>query len=97
MPLAQSVLTVPVWYGPTAEQVGPSVAEVAHEYGHRHHRMHAFEAGVASFQGSSGLATLAGLSRPAGKASRTYTNADIDQLNQSNGTVKWDNKTEHID
>jgi len=30
------------------------------------------------------------------KASRTYTNQDVDQVNQTNGTVKYDGKTEHI-
>jgi hypothetical protein len=30
------------------------------------------------------------------KASRTYTNQDIDQVNQKNGMVKYDGKTEHI-
>jgi hypothetical protein len=52
--------------------------------------------GVASFQGDIGVATLAGLSRPAGKASRTITNADIDRVNQTNGQAKWDGKTEQL-
>ena len=30
------------------------------------------------------------------KASRTYTNQDIDRINQQTGTVKYDSKTEKI-
>jgi hypothetical protein len=30
------------------------------------------------------------------KAGRTLTNQDVDQLNQKNGTVKYDGKTERI-
>jgi hypothetical protein len=30
------------------------------------------------------------------KASHSYTNQDIDQVNQKNGMVKYDGKTEHI-
>jgi hypothetical protein len=33
---------------------------------------------------------------PSRKASRTYTNQDADRMNQSNGTVKYRGKTEHI-
>lgn len=93
-PPPQGVLTVPQWYGPTPE-FGPSVAEVAREHA-RHHKMHGGDFGAASFQSTTGLATLAGLSRPQGKAARTYTNADIDRINQNTGTVKWDNKSEKI-
>jgi hypothetical protein len=35
-------------------------------------------------------------SSAAKKAARTYTNHDVDQVNQKNGTVKYDGKTEHI-
>jgi hypothetical protein len=30
------------------------------------------------------------------KASRTYSNQDVDQVNQKNGTVKYRGKTEHL-
>jgi len=33
---------------------------------------------------------------PAKKASRTYTNADVDRFNQNTGTVKYDGKTEQM-
>ena len=35
-------------------------------------------------------------STPARKASRTYTNQDVDRVNQGTGTVKYRGKTEHI-
>jgi hypothetical protein len=30
------------------------------------------------------------------KASRTYTNQDIDRISQQTGTAKWDGKTEKL-
>jgi len=35
-------------------------------------------------------------SASARKASRTYTNQDVDHMNQGTGTVKYRGKTEHI-
>jgi hypothetical protein len=90
----RTVFTVPTWYGPTPEDFGPAAEAGPRPHRHHHHGM--FQAGSASFQEGYGVAQLAGLSRPAGKASRTITNADIDGLNQSNGQVKWDGKTEQV-
>jgi hypothetical protein len=91
-----TVDTVPTWYGPTPQdESGPIVVSGPRERGfHRHGRM--FQSGSASFQGELGLAQMAGLSRPAGKAARTITNADIDHLNQTTGQAKWDGKTEQL-
>ena len=30
------------------------------------------------------------------RAARTYTNQDVERMNQQNGQVKWDGKTEKI-
>src|SRR5581483_1651611 len=73
----QTVLTVPTWYGPTPSQVIAGVAqtEVASEPA-RHG--HGFAVGSASFQIDHGAAELAGLSKPGGKAQRSFTNQSID-------------------
>ena len=90
----QTVLTIPTWYGPTPAQVvaGVTASETAEPARHGH----GFATGSASFQVNHGLAELAGLSRPAGKATRTFTNDDVSRMNQNTGTVKYDGKTEKI-
>ena len=95
----RTVFSVTHWYGPDAEELGAAEPETITEHGMHHERMHherPFDAGIAAFQSSEGLATLAGLSKPGGKASRTITNQDVDQLNQNNGTVKYRGKTEKL-
>jgi len=89
----RTVLTVPTWYGPTPEDLGPIEAGPRL---HGHHQGRVFQTGSASFQDGYGVAQLAGMSRPAGKATRTITNADIDRMNQTTGEVKWDSKTEKL-
>jgi hypothetical protein len=86
------VFTQPVWYGPSA----------APQFG-GHPRMHdqKEQGGGATFiAGPSGdswsVAQMMTGSGPARKASRTYTNQDVDRVNQTNGTVKYHGKTEHI-
>ena len=54
-----------------------------------------FELGAASFQGSRGAAQLvAGSQQP---PARTVTNDDINRLNQQNGIVRFNGKTEKIE
>jgi hypothetical protein len=91
----QTVLTVPTWYGPTPGQLVAGVATTEAASESMHHG-HGFLTGSASFQIEHGVAQLAGMSRPAGKAQRTYTNADVDSMNQNTGTVKYDGKTEKL-
>jgi len=87
------VYTQPVWYGPsaTAETPTESMSE-----GRPARRAHAFDVGVATWQSSESVTHLMASSTGAKKASRTYTNQDVDQVNQTNGTVKYGGKTEHI-
>jgi hypothetical protein len=88
------VFTQPTWYGPSA----------AVEFGepmHGHMRGQKKERGEATFiagpsEGNWSVAQLMVGSAPAAKASRTYTNQDVDRMNQSTGTVKYGGKTEHI-
>jgi hypothetical protein len=84
--------TQPSWLGPSV------VSETAPEgmtEGRPAHRAHAFDVGVASWQSSTGAAHLMANSSTK-RAGRTYTNQDVDQQNQKNGTVKYRGKTEHI-
>jgi hypothetical protein len=103
------VYTIPVWYGPNAAAPTQGVlVEMRHEHEmemhggmHEHGAMHEgrehhVEIGIASFQSSQGAAQLMASAGPAKKASRTYTNADIDRFNQSTGSVKYDGKSEKI-
>jgi len=87
------VYTQPVWYGPsgTAETPTESMSEGRHGQ-----RAHAFDVGVASWQSGESVTHLLASSTGARKASRTYTNQDVDQVNQKNGTVTYGGKTEHI-
>jgi len=87
------VYTQPVWYGPswTAETPTESMSEGRHGQ-----RAHALDVGVASWQSSESVTHLLASSTGARKASRTYTNQDVDQVNQKNGTVTYGGKTEHI-
>jgi hypothetical protein len=103
------VYTVPVWYGPS-ESNSAVVEEPMHPQhemgmhpGHRemmemhgehqmqHHRAYDYAAGYDM----TGIAALA-KTAAAKKASRTYTNDDIDRMNQSTGKVKYDGKTQEM-
>lgn len=91
------VFTQPTWYGPSAAvEVGGPMPEPMH--GHMHGQK---ERGAAEFiagpsEGNWSVAQLMAGSAPVAKASRTYTNQDLDRLNQGTGTVKYRGKTEHI-
>ncbi len=52
--------------------------------------------GVASYEGDLSAKQLMAWYGPAKKASRTYTNADVDRFNQGTGTVKYNGKTEQM-
>jgi hypothetical protein len=49
---------------------------------------------VATWQSSQSVTNL--MASGAKKASRTYSQQDIDQVNQKNGTVKYRGRTEHM-
>jgi len=105
------VNTVPVWYGPsrTVDVPQPWQYSQAFQHGRGHAEMGAppmhaqhgqnergfdFIAGPVEESGSAaGLVADAG---PARKAGRTFTNQDVDQMNQKTGTVKYRGKTERL-
>lgn len=100
------VYTEPVWYGePPAGlltqpmRYGPAAgAEARREHMHAREEAgeQAFDFEVSPRESSESVARLMTGSGTARKASRTYTNQDVDQVNQHNGSVKYDGKTEHI-
>jgi hypothetical protein len=87
------VYTQPVWYGPSETEETPRESMPEGRHGQR---AHAFDVGVASWPSSESVTHLMASSTGARKAARTYTNQDVDQVNQTNGTVKYGGKTEHI-
>jgi hypothetical protein len=92
-PVWSGVYTQPAWFGPSAAVEAPtdSIPE-----GRPTRRAHAFDVGVASWQSSQSVTYLMANRSGAKKASRTYNNQDVDQVNQQNGTVKYRGKTEHM-
>jgi len=84
------VYSQPVWYGPSE---APEIAARPAREGGRKHEAPQFDF-ISS--GNLGAAQLMASAGPARKAGRTYTNSDIDRINQTTGTVKWDGKTEHL-
>jgi hypothetical protein len=82
----EATVSSPVFY-----VQGPVVAE------HGHHGMtRAADYGVTSFESEISAAQLMAAKGSWKKASRTYTNADVDRFNQSTGTVKYNGKTEQM-
>lgn len=85
---AQSTYTQPVWYGSSSALANVSESAPPREAGH------AFDFGVSS--DGEGIANRTPRARQVRKASRTYTNQDADRMNDTNGTVKYRGKTEHM-
>ena len=57
---------------------------------------HRGDLGVASSDSDVSAKTVMSWYGPAKKATRTYTNADVDRFNQGTGTVKYNGKTEQM-
>ncbi len=106
-----SVYTVPVWYRGGAPLTTPDVHLFPEPIGREahHHMMMAEHGGHhpqeeargewTYFSGTEYTANgqgAAAASKGGKKASRTYTNADVERQNQNNGNVKYDSKTEKI-
>jgi len=88
---AVSGYTQPVWYNAPAalETPAESAPQARHEQAAR-----AFDFGISAEGGGIGARTPhPGEVR---KAARAYTNQDADRMNDTNGTVKYGGKTEHI-
>jgi len=90
--------TEPVWYGPSNEFAGAYPPPAPHGmYPHREgQRERAFDFIAESRESRESVALLKGEAGAPRKAARTYTNSDVERMNQNNGFVKYDGKTEHI-
>jgi hypothetical protein len=93
----------PLWYAP-GEQLNPPVSQLPVSPGQAQvssraaasGESHGIELGAARFQSGYGAAQLAA-NRPERKASRVYTNPDVARVNDTNGTISFGGKQEHID
>lgn len=92
------VYTVPVWSGydivgpvPVPAAVSAPEAPPQPPVQRAAAAPHHVEVGIASSEVA--VAPLAKIPRQHEHAVRVYTNADIDRINQQNGTVKYDGKT----
>ncbi|HZR64197.1 MAG TPA: hypothetical protein VFA85_03560 [Terriglobales bacterium] len=101
--------TQPVWYagGTTplisspAVQLAVPVAEHQNMARMEHWREHERAEGPRSWtyfasEETSSVSEAASSARSAKRATRTITNQDVEQVNQNNGSVKYDGKTEKI-
>jgi len=87
------VYTALQWYGASAQpEAGPS-APRAYE---RKPKEQAFDFIAGARESRESVARLMGEAGPARKASHSYSNQDIDRMNETTGTVKYRGKTEHI-
>ncbi len=96
-----AVTTEANWYDyeGVSEAAAPQTAPASHwaEHAMKHeHGNRPMELGIASFQSSLGAAELAADSRTVRRAARTYTNADVERMNQNNGSVRWAHKEEKL-
>lgn len=102
-----SVYTVPVWYQGGAPLTGPNVRLWPEPVGGQAHRLHGQrgpreereETGAQWMYFSGREHTDSAVDASVGaksgkKASRTYTNADVERQNQNNGMVKYGGKSE---
>jgi len=87
------VYTALSWYGPSAQP--EPVARAPRVFERREREKEQPFDFVAGARESS-VARLLGQTGAARKASHSYSNQDIDRINETNGTVKYRGKTEHI-
>jgi hypothetical protein len=88
----------PLLYEPGAQYISPaegsssSATQTAAAFSAERHEI---EFGGATFQSDYGVAQLAGIG-PHKKATRRYTNPDVAAVNETNGTIKFRGKLEHV-
>jgi hypothetical protein len=87
------VYTPLLWYGPNAQ---PEVGLAAPRVYERKPKEQAFDFIAGAPESRESVARLMGEAGAARKASHSYSNQDIDRMNETTGTVKYRGKTEHI-
>jgi len=82
-----------LWYGATgqAELMQPGPRAYEHKA-----KEQPFDFIAGTRESGESVARLMGGARGARKATHSYSNEDIDRINQTTGTVKYRGKTEHI-
>ena len=80
-----------VQYSPPIQVSGSSTRNSSPVSGGRY----GIDLGAATFQSDYGVAQLAGIG-PHKKATRRYTNPDVAAVNETNGTIKFRGKLEHV-
>jgi hypothetical protein len=92
LPVMPLVSTPSMTLEPTSLQLGENNAAVEND---TTNSSESFESGAATSQDNYGAAELKSWSHPR-KAAKVYTNQDVTQVNDTNGLVKFGNKTEHL-
>jgi hypothetical protein len=87
------VYTPLLWYGASAQ---PEVMPGARRAYGRKPKVQPFDFIAGAREPGESVARLMGEAGAARKATHSYSNQDIDRINQTTGTVKYDGKTEHI-
>ena len=87
------VYTQPNWYGPS---LAPTLPPHPMRQPRHTEKEQQFDFIAQSREGGENIVQMIAGAGPVKKAARTYTNQDVDRVNQSTGTVKYRGKTEHI-
>ena len=95
----------PLWFSPGVQlnvlnyqaTVSSEQGQVSKDQGEISARSRGFDWGAATFQSSYGAAQLAAIAGARPKATRVYTNPDVARVNENNGIVKFQGKTERVD
>jgi hypothetical protein len=90
-PVAEFTQTV--WYSSSSEA---EAAEATIPQSRHGQRSGGIDLGVASWQGGQSVTYAMAGSTGMRKAARSYSNQDVDRVNETNGTVKFRGKTQHI-
>jgi hypothetical protein len=92
-PVPATPFARPMWYAPAAPMVEVQVPAANSQSAPQEP---GFRFGAARFQSSYGAAQLAPPSHGNNAGVKIYTNQNIAPLNQNLGTVKYGDKTEHL-
>jgi hypothetical protein len=85
--------TQPVWYSSSS---GTETSAEATPSSRRGQRSGGIDLGVGSWQSGQSVTYAMAASTGARRATRSFSNQDVDRVNETNGTVKFRGKTQHI-
>lgn len=92
-PATSNAYSAVVWYAS-----GPQISSVAAEAAvpEKAERRNVMETGARALLGPGANEAVIAAKATHKPAQRKYTNQDVERMNQNNGLVKWDGKTEKI-